>query len=164
MVGPDRRALRLATLWEEQPLVLAFLRHFGCPFCLRVLSNLVRGADQFTARGARIAAVTMGAPDDAAAFCAARAPGILCLSDPARDSFRAYGLGRAGGAELLHPEVMVEGMRAAVEGHLPGIPAGDVLQMPGTFVIDTDGRVRLAYYSRTISDHPDNQLLLVALP
>jgi peroxiredoxin len=29
LTGPDGAALRLATLWDERPLVLAFLRHFG---------------------------------------------------------------------------------------------------------------------------------------
>jgi peroxiredoxin len=35
--------------------------------------------------------------------------------------------------------------------------------MPGTFVIGPDGRIRLAYYSRTIADHPDNKQLLSVL-
>lgn len=29
VAGPDGAPLRLSSLWDERPLVLAFLRHFG---------------------------------------------------------------------------------------------------------------------------------------
>jgi hypothetical protein len=35
--------------------------------------------------------------------------------------------------------------------------------MPGMFVIETDGRVRFAHYSKNISDYPSDATLLAAL-
>jgi peroxiredoxin len=105
----------------------------------------------------------MGTPDEAREFCGARAPGLLCLSDPEQHAFRAYGIGQASGSSLLMPSVLVAGFQAALEGQLPGTPVGDPMQMPATFVIAQGGSVRLAYYSRTVADHPANQLLLNVL-
>ena len=59
--------------------------------------------------------------------------------------------------------IVLAGMQAAIEGHLPGRTVGDPLQMPGTFVIGRDGRVRRAYYSKTVADQPDVRDLLAAL-
>jgi peroxiredoxin len=162
--GPDGSPVYLSSLWAVQPLVLAFLRHFGCPFCRRALAALQAAAPEIAARGARIAAVTMAAPGEAASYCGARAPNVLCLADEERRAFRAYGLGRASGLDVLRPDVVLEGFRATIAGHLPGVPVGDPWQMPGTFVIGADGRIRLAHYSRTVADNPDPALILVALP
>lgn len=110
-----------------------------------------------------MAAVTLGDVDETREFCGARAPGVQCYADPQQQAYRAFGLGQAQTSEILTPSVVLAGMQAALEGHLPGAPVGDALQMPGTFVIGPDGRLRMAYYSRTVSDHPDNKQLLKAL-
>jgi len=110
-----------------------------------------------------VAAVTLGDPEETREFCGARAPGVQCFADPQQQAYRAFGLGQASASEILTPGVAFAGMQAALEGHIPGKTVGDPLQMPGTFVIGSDGRIRLAYYSRTVADHPDNKLLLGAL-
>lgn len=105
----------------------------------------------------------MAEPEEAQRFCGDRAPGILCLSDPQRTAFRAFGIGLAGPLELMTPDVFFAGAQATLEGHLPGPPTGDVFQMPAAFVIGADGRVRLAYYSRNVADYPHVATLLAAL-
>lgn len=40
---------------------------------------------------------------------------------------------------------------------------GDVFQMPGTFIIDSEGIVRYARYSRHVADHPPTADLITAL-
>lgn len=119
--------------------------------------------DSFAKRGARAAAVTLGDPEETLAFCGARAPGVLCLTDPGQEAYRAYGLGQADMAALLAPGVVLAGAQAALEGHLPGRTVGDPLQMPGTFVIGRGGAIQLAYYGRTVADHPPLALLLGAI-
>lgn len=106
----------------------------------------------------------MGTPADVNDFCGDRAPSVLCLADPAQKAFQAFGIGRAGAAELLAPSVFASATLATLEGHLPGPPVGDPLQMPATFVVGKGGRIRLAYYSRTVADHPPSATILAALP
>lgn len=116
-----------------------------------------------TARGASVAALTMGEPNEVTEFCGQRAPGVRCLSDPDQHAYRAYGLDRASTRALLTPDILVQGVRAALAGHHVGAVVGDPRQMPGTFVIGSDGRVRMAYYSRTIADHPATERIFASL-
>jgi hypothetical protein len=51
-------------------------------------------------------------------------------------------------------------MRAMSRGYTPGIPRGDVMQMPGVFLIDTEGNIRYSYFSKDVSDHPPIDALL----
>jgi peroxiredoxin len=160
----EGQPFRFSTLWQGRVLVLAFTRHFGCPQCKEMLDLLVESKPEFAAKGLNLALVTQGTPEAAKKFCAERAPGVICLADPERAAYRAYGLGRASLLEsVLSPRVMKSNKRLEREkGWKPEMPpAGqDAFQMSGTFIIGADGRIRLPYYYDDIADHPPVELLL----
>jgi peroxiredoxin len=153
----------LSTLWSEKTLLLAFTRHFGCPQCKEMLAELVDARTDIEHAGLTLAAVTQGTPAETAEFCRRQAPGIVCLSDPERKAYRAYGLERGNLWQVaLSPQVVVGTARARKRGHHAEMPpkGQDAMQMSGTFIIGTDGRIRLPYYYDTIADHPPVDLLL----
>lgn len=155
--------IRLSSLWSEKPLLLAFTRHFGCPQCKEILSQLVDAKAQIEAAGLSIAAVTQGSPAQTLEFGRRQAPGILCLSDSERRAYRAYGLERGNLWQvILSPRVVTGTARAKKHGHMAELPPSgqDAMQMSGTFIIGTDGRIRLPYYYDNIADHPPVELLL----
>lgn len=155
--------IRLSSLWTEKPVLLVFTRHFGCPQCKEMLSQLVESKADIERSGLTIAAVTQGTPAEVAEFCERQAPGIVCLSDPERNVYHAYGLQRGNLWQVaISPQVLVGTARARKRGHHAELPleGQDVMQMSGTFVIGTDGRIRLPYYYDTIADHPPIDLLL----
>ena len=155
--------IRLSSLWKEKPLLLVFTRHFGCPQCKEMLGQLVQNRTDLERSGLRLAAVTQGTPAETLEFGRRQAPGIVCLSDSQRDVYRAYGLGRGTPWQvMLSPEVLRGTSRAGEHGHTPGLPppGQDVMQMSGTFIIGTDGRIRLPYYYENIADHAPVDLLL----
>jgi peroxiredoxin len=160
----EGQSIRLSSLWRGKVLVLAFTRHFGCPQCKEMLDQLAQSKAEFIAKGLSLAVVTQGAPEAAKAFCAERAPGVICLADPERAAYRAYGLGRASLLQsVLSARVMQSNKRLErKKGWKPEMPpAGqDAFQMSGTFVIGADGRIRLPYYYDDIADHPPVELLL----
>lgn len=156
--------VRLSTLWAGRPLVLAFTRHFGCPQCKQLLDMLAHFAPELSARGLGLAVVTQGQPDSTRDFCAQYAPGITCLSDPQRDSYRAFGLERASiWQTFLSINVWRSNRRLGRERgwqtEMP--PAGqDAMQLAGVFIIGPDGRIRLPYYYEDIADHPPVEIML----
>ncbi len=155
--------IRLSSLWSEKPLLLAFTRHFGCPQCKEILSQLVEAKKQIEQAGLTIAAVTQGSPAQTLEFGQRQAPGILCLSDSERRAYRAYGLERGNVWQvLLSPRVVAGTARAKKHGHTAELPPSgqDAMQMSGTFIIGTDGRIRLPYYYDNIADHPAIELIL----
>lgn len=156
--------VQLSALWQKQALILAFTRHFGCPQCKELVDQLVTQLPAFQSRNLALAIVTQGTPPETKEFCAERAPGVLCLADPDRKAYEAYGLERANvWQSFLSLNVWRSNRRLKRERDwntdLP--PQGqDALQMAGLFIIATDGKIRLPYYYDDIADHPPVDLLL----
>jgi peroxiredoxin len=160
----EGKDIQLSTLWQKQTLVLAFTRHFGCPQCKEMMDELHTAFPELERRGLTLAIVTQGTPEQAKAFCADRAPGATCLADPERQAYTAYGLGRGTMYQtLISPNIWKSNKHLKeTKGFLPEPPpAGqDAFVMSGTFIIGTDGHVRLPYYYEDIADHPPVELLL----
>lgn len=136
-------------------------------FCRSELARLARLNPQVVEAGAQIVVVTMGKPEETEQFCAERAPGVNCYSDPSVNAYRLYGLSRGAADQLFGPAVWLKGAQATLEGKFDGLPlgkpVGDPFQMPGVFVIDRDGRVVMAYYSKHAGDYPEDETLLRAV-
>jgi peroxiredoxin len=160
----DGKAVMLSSFWEKQTLILAFSRHFGCPQCKEMVDHLVVASPDIQKKNLGLVIVTQGTPEDAKIFCSDRAPGVICLADPERKSYQAYGLERANvWQSFLSLNVWRSNRRLKRErGWNTDLPpeGQDALQMAGTFVIAPDGRVRLPYYYDDIADHPSVDLLL----
>jgi len=159
----ENNLIRLSSLWSEKTLALVFTRHFGCPQCKEMLSQIVASKSEIEQAGLAIVAVTQGTPAETLEFCKRQAPGVACLSDPERKAYRAYGL--EGGSlwqVIFSPQALLGALRAWRHGHRTELPprGQDVMQMSGTFIIGTDGKIRLPYYYDTIADHPLTDLLL----
>src|ERR1700756_2702256 len=55
----------LLELVDESPVLLIFLRHFGCSFCRQTLDDVSRIREQIEARGVRPVFVHLGTPERA---------------------------------------------------------------------------------------------------
>ncbi len=159
--------LQLASLWQDKVLVLAFTRHFGCPQCKDMTDRLVEVQPQLLEKGLTLVLVTHASPAETKEYCANRAPSVRCLADPERAAYQAYGLGRGTAWQtLISPNIWKSNRRLEkTKGYKPEVPppGQDALQMSGTFIIGTDGRIRLPYYYEDIADHPPVDLLLHGL-
>jgi peroxiredoxin len=164
LLGTGGKPILLSSLWKKQVLVLAFARHFGCPQCKQMVDTLSSAAPEIKSGGLGLAFVTQGSPEETRIFCQERAPGQLCLADPERQAYRAYGMERATiWQTFLSWHVWQSNKRLSQERGwktTPPPPGQDAMQMAGTFVIGTDGRIRLPYYYDNIADHPPVDLLL----
>lgn len=77
--------------------------------------------------------------------------------DPARASYRAFGLGRASRARVwLDPRVWARYASLIARGRRPKGPQGDedTLQLGGDAILDADGRLRWIHRSRGPDDRP----------
>lgn len=156
--------VQLSSLWRDKVLVLAFTRHFGCPQCKSMMDQLMEAHPALTERGLRLAIVNHATPDDARKFCEQYASTAVCLADPDRKAYQAYGLFQGRFWQTwFSPRIWLSNWRLAknkgYKTELP--PAGqDAFQMSGTFIIGVDGKIRLPYYYEDITDHPPVDLIL----
>lgn len=155
--------VQLSSLWAEKPLLLSFTRHFGCTQCKEMLDELAAGKERIQAAGLNIAVIMQGTPEATAEFAARFAPGLLCLADPERVAYQAFGLERGNLFQtFLNPKVWAAISKSREKGYkVEPAPAGqDAMQMSGTFIISTGGKMLLPYYYDHIADHPPLELLL----
>ena len=163
LLNTSGQPVQLSSLWAEKPLLLSFTRHFGCTQCKEMLDELVAGRERIQAAGLNIAVIMQGTPEATAEFAAQFAPGLLCLSDPERVAYRAFGLERGNLFQtFLNPKVWKAISKAGEKGYKvePPPPGQDAMQMSGTFIITKDCRIALPYYYDHIADHPPLELLL----
>jgi peroxiredoxin len=153
--------VQLASLWENGPVLLAFLRHFGCIFCRERLCQLEKHQSEFQAAGLPIVAVALGQPRHAARYGPLLAPSITCLAAPTDAAYTAYGI-RHGVAPGSMGKVISAGLRAAASGVMQGKATGDQAFLGATFVIEQGGRVRWAHFDSFAGDHGDLTAALAA--
>lgn len=163
LMNTKGETVQLSSLWAEKPLLLAFTRHFGCTQCKEMLEELVEGKQRIHQAGLELAVVMQGTPESTAIFSRRYAPGLLCLADPERQAYEAYGLERGNLFQtFLNPKVWSAVSRSRKKGYdVAPPPAGqDAMQMSGTFIIGSNGKIKLPFYYDHIADHPPLDLLL----
>ena len=145
----------LAELSAGRPVLLVFLRHFGCTFCREMVSELAEKRAQIEAQGSRLAFVHLGSEEKAKAFFAYyRLDDAPRFADPDAHLYKAFGLARARLGQYLNRESIYRMLMAWLEGHFVGLPAGDVQRMPGVFLLE-DGQIRKAFRHELVSDRTD---------
>lgn len=145
-----------------QPLVLVFLRHFGCTFTRQILRELESLQEEAGKRGARLALVHMLKGGEEERYFGGNG-GVARVADPRCELYRAFGLGKAGLLDLFGPRVWWLGAISVLKGCGVGHLAGDGLQMPGTFIV-CEGRIIAAQRARSPAELPDLSGLFAGLP
>jgi peroxiredoxin len=149
----------LSELAERGPLLLVFLRHWGCPFCRQLLPDLAGLRKAIEGQGVQLIFVHMGTPERARPYFEHYGLGdIERVSDAEKTLYRHPLFALPSKSILgivLHP--------AAVLGFLKGVAVRhgmevrfreDPEQMPGAFLL-RDGRVIRAHRPRSIAEQPD---------
>ena len=148
---------KLADASIETPLVLVFLRHFGCTFTrqiLRGLQDLELQAKQHNATLVLVHMLQSGQESD----YLGQNSNVVRIADPRCELYRAFGLGKGGFLELFGPHVWWRGAIAIFKGCGVGHLAGDGLQMPGAFVFH-HGKVIASQPAQSAADLPNLEAL-----
>lgn len=156
--------LKVGEISFRQPVLLVFLRHFGCTFCREALGDLARHRSEIDQLGSQLILVHMSDKDKAEQyFDRYRLGGVEHVSDPDCKYYHAFGLKKGTARQLFGLHSWIRGFEAGVlEGHGVGTSAiGDGFQMPGIFVI-VGGEVRNQYVHRLASDRPEYVSLLAS--
>jgi thiol-disulfide isomerase/thioredoxin len=147
----------LLTLAEESPVLLVFLRHFGCSFCRMTIAQIGELRGELAARGVRPVFVHLGTSEIAKAhFDFYGLSDVERIDDPEAAIYRCpvFGLGqKSPWWQLVNPVVWFGWLRGAIFKFGIGKIQGDGSQMPGVFFLKGPKIVRKFIY-RNISDQP----------
>jgi peroxiredoxin len=154
----------LLELVEASPVLLVFLRHFGCSFCRQAISDVADLKEELARRGVRPVFVHLGTLERAKPFFDYYGIGdVERVSDPGATLYRnpVFAISRIHPAlTLLQPAVWAGWLKGAIFKHGIGAIKEDGEQMQGIFFLKGPKIVREFRY-KTIADEP-NYLKLVA--
>lgn len=149
----------LAEMCQRGPLLLIFLRHFGCTFCREALADVAARRAAIVDGGTQVAFVHLGSEQEAApVFARYGLSDVARVTDPDAQFYRAFELRRGRAGQILGVGVWWRGFKAFLRGYLPGRWVGDVLRMPGAFLVYR-GEILRAYRHATVADRPDYESL-----
>ena len=148
----------LLELLDESPLLLIFLRHFGCSFCRQTLDDVSKLRSQIEAKAIRPVFVHLGTPERAKPyFDYYHLSDVERVSDPQASLYTQplFDLARQSAfSHFLVAKVWKAWLQGAIRKHGFGMIKEDADQMPGIFFLRQRVIVH-AFRYKTIADEPD---------
>ena len=153
VAGVNLQPGRLAEQCGEEPVLLLFLRHFGCIFCRETIADVRRISEERSDFPPTLF-FTQAGTTETRAFLRRYWPTARAISDPHLNLYDAFGVRRGSLLESLGPSVLRAKKRASQKGHENGPRDGDIWRLPGAMLL-RQGRVLWRYEPRHAADHPD---------
>jgi peroxiredoxin len=172
LILPDHtgRLRSLSEFWADGPALVLFWRHFGCNCGVGRAQRLRAEWSGYLAAGLHPVIVGQGEPARAAAYRTEHGLPAVVLSDPDFVAYRAYGIRHWQVEQVLYDaqaeiwthrrEVGVEMQRARRASGRPLVD--DPWRPAAEFVVQADGRIRLAYRYQYCTDYPEPRVLTTA--
>lgn len=152
---PDQNGTehRLGDLWADKPVVLVFLRHFGCHNCR---DHAVQLRDRYTdlqAQGIELVAIGTGSTRYAGAFVRDEHIPFLVLVDDDAEAANAAAVKVASWYGLLHWTTWSKSIEAWKRGARIHKAGKRVTQLGATFVLGPGDQVRYSHVDADSTDH-----------
>ncbi|MFZ1749240.1 MAG: SelL-related redox protein [Saprospiraceae bacterium] len=144
-------------LSNQNPVLLVFLRHFGCVFCKESMYDISKKRDSLEKEGIKVIMVHMSDHKTADGYF--KKHGIDHLehvSDPECKYYAAFGLVKGSFSQLFGLKTWIRGFEVAATKQLMASKTriGDGFQMPGIFLLK-DGEVIESFIHNSVADKPN---------
>ena len=147
----------IVEICNTQPVLLVFLRHFGCLFCKEALLDIAERREKYSEAGIRIIFVHMSDPELAEKyFNDYGLSGIDHVSDVAKELYNDFGLTRGKVSQLWGLQNLIRGAQLVSNPKIPFTlkTIGDGYQMPGVFVL-YKSQILESFVHQMVSDRPE---------
>jgi len=147
----------LGELSKKQPILLVFLRHFGCVFCREAMQDIGKKRDEWEKTNVKVVLVHMSDHDTANSYFEKyNLKGVSNISNPDTSLYAKFGLLKGKPSQLMGLKNFFRGFEVTLG---KGIPLalkfiGDGFQMPGVFFI-RNGKVVNSFIHKNAADVPD---------
>lgn len=154
--------LSLYDLSYERPVLLVFLRHFGCIFCKEALHDLAQRKQIMEAKGIQIAFVHMTTEEIGQSyFDEFGLSEMPHFSDIECKYYQLFGLLKGNFKQLFGFQNWVKGFNLHVSGLVKASfqQIGDGFQMPGIFLLNK-GKIEDSFIHKIAADKPNYEELI----
>ena len=172
LLNQTGKSIELNSFWKDKPALVIFWRHYGCSCGVDRAGRLNKEFQDYLNSNVNIVIIGQGEPERSTAYAKKyNLPDVPILSDPSYQVFHAYGLLDGKESQILFdaPEEYLDrslnlGISFAKSRKAEDRPLVDnPYLLPGEFVIDTTGKVVLAYRYNYCEDYPDHRVHLAAI-
>lgn len=146
----------LLQLSDKKPIMLIFLRHFGCQFCRQAMDELSKKRKDLAKKGTELVFVHMAENEVAESYFEKyNLTGVKHISDPDCRYYAAFGLVKGSFTQLFGLQTWIRGFsNASKYGNEMGKHLGDSFQMPGAFML-FEGEIRDQHIHKSAAESPD---------
>lgn len=170
LVAEDGSHVMLSSHWSESPALVMLWRHLGCGCGIERIERLKAEYDDCVAAGLDVVVVAPGELERVIAYKQRYGLPAPILADPEYVTHHAFGLSHWSEEQVLYdaPDeycTLTEEVGQAFQEERRKIETplvDDPWMQSGEFVVDTDGRVRVAYLYNYCEDYPDPRLFITA--
>jgi hypothetical protein len=133
--------------------------------CEAHLVEVHKAYERIQQSGAQVLVISMSEPAVLQQYLAQNPYPFPITADPKLESYRQFGLRRAGVMSFFRPRVLLAFLRLIWRGgKIKLINKGeDPMQLGGDFILDRQQRLKFAHPSRDATDRPPLDLLLQEL-
>lgn len=171
LLNHDGSRVQLSSIWADRPTLVIFWRHFGCSCGMDRAGRLRAELEDYRAAGGDVVIIGQGEPERAARYRERQVLDVPILCDPERATYEAFGLLQGTTAQMLFdapdeflrcdPEAGL-GLAAARHGTDRAL-VDDPWQLPGEFIVGTDGVIRSVHRYGWCEDYPDPRVHVAVL-
>jgi thiol-disulfide isomerase/thioredoxin len=147
----------LKMLSDEKPVLLVFLRHFGCVFCKEAMADLLKLKNEIIKKNFQIAFVHMAENETAEKYLNSFGlADCVHISDPDCKFYTAFRLTKGSFSQLYGLQTWIRGFSKENKDYKleRSKQLGDSTQMPGIFII-YKGNITQHYIHKFAADRPD---------
>lgn len=169
LVDQDGNPASLSRFWQEGPIVLFFMRHYGCSCMKERWGQLREEVPRLEEAGGRLVGVGMGEPERTRLFIRHRAIPVSVLCDPDGKAYTAYRIVEGTVPAVLHdfewkPGDEETGRKLADSRRETDLRLVDNPRLlPAEFVVDRAGVIRHAHRYQYCEDFPPSTVLIGAI-
>ncbi len=145
----------LAKRSNNHPVLLVFLRHFGCIFCRELVTELSELRPTLNEMDIELAFVHVGTDQASDEFFTRfKLPKVARFSDPQSEYYEKFGLKQMTLAGMVSFATIAGSIRALKSGGRQGKTEGNPKMMPGLFFV-SHGKIVRSFIHKSPGDKPD---------
>lgn len=152
----DGALVALPQLWRDGPVLLFFMRHFGCAVCRAELAGLQKQEEAIRAVGGSLVAIAPESASMTKRYAQTHNFQFPIFSDRERHVYNAFGLGDGRLKDVLSVDVLLRVTRETLKGNRTSLDAqgASAMLLGGTFIVDRLGQIRFSHIAQPIYNYP----------
>lgn len=171
LLDSSSKSMKLSNFWNGKPALILFWRHYGCSCGRDRAARFQEEYPKYLELDANVVVIGQGEPERAAAYAEKNKITCPVLCDPTLQAYQGYDLLEGKPSQILFdaPDEYLKCEPEAGKKLLDSRQGtdraivDDPWQLPGEFVVDKKGVIRLAYRYQYCEDWPSSLLLIAGI-